>query len=416
MSKLILEIDFKGVVCLKCVTVFICTVMMMCFCCMNVSADDLSEISAKSAIVIDGETGDVLFEKNAYERRPMASTTKIMSVLLVLESGEDLDKQFVVDSEAIKVEGSSMGLQDGDNVTLRDLCCGMLLPSGNDAANAAAVRVAGSIGKFVQLMNKKAEQLELNDTHFVTPSGLDDDTDEHYSTAADMAKLAAEAMKNEDFRAICHLEKIELCYGNPPYDRWLINSNKLLKSCEGIVGVKTGFTDKARRCLVSACDRKNKELICVTLNAPDDWNDHSKLYDYCFDFVSKQKLPLDKSSFDVAVVGGVSDSVKCKVGHASAVLLNGRASKVKTKIYLPRFVYAPVKSGDKIGLALFYYNDVEIARTDITAVEDAMLAEPEKPDIFHYYLDKLKKIVCITAQCEPYINKEKIWKRFVYRK
>ena len=261
-----------------------------------------------------------------------------------------------------------------------------------DAANAAAVRVAGSIGKFVQLMNKKAEQLELNDTHFVTPSGLDDDTDEHYSTAADMAKLAAEAMKNEDFRAICHLEKVELCYGNPPYDRWLINSNKLLKSCEGIVGVKTGFTDKARRCLVSACDRKNKELICVTLNAPDDWNDHSKLYDYCFDFVSKQKLPLDKSSFDVAVVGGVSDSVKCKVGHASAVLLNGRAYKVKTKIYLPRFVYAPVKSGDKIGLALFYYNDVEIARTDITAVEDAMLAEPEKPDIFHYYLDKLKKL------------------------
>ena len=392
MSKLILEIDFKGVVCLKCVTVFICTVMMMYFCCMNVSADDLSEISAKSAIVIDGETGDVLFEKNAYERRPMASTTKIMSVLLVLESGEDLDKQFVVDSEAIKVEGSSMGLQDGDKVTLRDLCCGMLLPSGNDAANAAAVRVAGSIGKFVQLMNKKAEQLELNDTHFVTPSGLDDDTDEHYSTAADMAKLAAEAMKNEDFRAICHLEKVELCYGNPPYDHWLINSNKLLKSCEGIVGVKTGFTDKARRCLVSACDRKNKELICVTLNAPDDWNDHSKLYDYCFDFVSKQKLPLDKSGFDVAVVGGVSDSVKCKVGHASAVLLNGRAYKVKTKIYLPRFVYAPVKSGDKIGLALFYYNDVEIARTDITSVEDAMLAEPEKPDIFHYYLDKLKKL------------------------
>ena len=207
-----------------------------------------------------------------------------------------------------------------------------------------------------------------------------------------MAKLAAEAMKNEDFRAICRLEKVELCYGNPPYDRWLINSNKLLKSCEGIVGVKTGFTDKARRCLVSACDRKNKELICVTLNAPDDWNDHSKLYDHCFDFVSKQKLPLDKNSFDVAVVGGVSDSVNCKAGQASAVLLNGRAYKVKTKIYLPRFVYAPVKSGDKIGQAVFYYNDVEIARTDITAVEDVMLAEPEKPDIFHYYLDKLKKL------------------------
>lgn len=365
--------------------------MMMCFCCINVSADDLSEISAKSAIVIDGETGDVLFEKNAYERLPMASTTKIMSVLIALESG-DLDEQFVVDSEAIMVEGSSMGLQEGDKVTLRDLCCGMLLPSGNDAANAAAVRVAGSIGKFVQLMNKKAEELGLEDTHFVTPSGLDDDTNEHYSTAADMAKLAAEAMKNEDFRAICCLEKVKLCYGDPPYDRWLMNTNKLLKSCEGVVGVKTGFTDKARRCLVSACDRKGKELICVTLNAPDDWNDHSKLYDYCFGFVSEQKLPLDKDSFDVAVVGGVSDSVKCKAEQASAVLLNGRASQVKSKVYLPRFVYAPVKSGDKIGQVVFYYKDVEIARTDITATEDAEFAEPKKPDIFHYYFNKLKKL------------------------
>ena len=358
---------------------------------MNVSADDLSEISAKSAIVIDGETGDVLFEKNAYERLPMASTTKIMSVLLALESG-DLDEQFVVDSEAIKVEGSSMGLQEGDKVTLRDLCCGMLLPSGNDAANAAAVRVAGSIGKFVQLMNKKAGELGLKDTHFVTPSGLDDDTDEHYSTAADMAKLAAEAMKNEDFRAICCLEKVKLCYGDPPYDRWLMNTNKLLKSCEGVVGVKTGFTDKARRCLVSACDRKGKELICVTLNAPDDWNDHSKLYDYCFDFVSEQRLPLDKDSFDVAAVGGVCDSVKCKAGQASAVLLNGRAAQVKSKVYLPRFAYAPVKSGDKIGQVVFYYKEVEIARTDITATEDVELCEPEKPDIFHYYFNKLKKL------------------------
>ncbi|WP_295208363.1 D-alanyl-D-alanine carboxypeptidase family protein [Ruminococcus sp.] len=357
----------------------------------RVKAADISEISAKSAIVYNGETGDILFEKNAYEQLPMASTTKIMSVLLVLESG-GLDERFVVDSEAIKVEGSSMGLQEGDKVTLRDLCYGMLLPSGNDAANAAAVKVAGSTQKFVELMNDKAQVLGLVDTHFVTPSGLDDDTDEHYSTAYDMARLTAEAMKNADFRAICSQKSAKVCFGDPPYERWLMNSNKLLKSCEGIVGVKTGFTDKARRCLVSACDRNGAELICVTLNAPDDWNDHSKLYDYCFEFISMQALPLDKKKYYLNIVGGDSDKVLCETETAEAVLLNGYAQKVETMVYLPAFAYAPVKNGEQVGKVVYSYNGRVIAEKPIIVKENYSRAEVDKPSIIEYYIDRIKSI------------------------
>ncbi|MBQ8107414.1 MAG: D-alanyl-D-alanine carboxypeptidase, partial [Ruminococcus sp.] len=272
----------------------------------RVSAQELPEISAKYGVVYNPATGEVIFDKNAEAKAPMASTTKIMSALIVLQR-EDLDVPFVVDSEAIKTEGSSMGLREGDQVTLRALVCGMLLPSGNDAANAAAVRVGGSVEGFVELMNRKASELGLENTHFVTPSGLDDYTDEHYSTALDMAKLAAEAMKNDEFRRICSKDKIKVCFGDPPYERWLTNTNKLLKMGSEYVGIKTGFTDKAKRCLVSACDREKGELICVTLNAPDDWNDHVKLYDYGYSKVSMTKIKPPADSFCVSVVGGESE-------------------------------------------------------------------------------------------------------------
>lgn len=238
------------------------------------------QIAARAAVVVEYETGKVLYEKNADLELPMASTTKIMTTLLTLESG-DIDEWFTVDSEAIKVEGSSMGLSEGKIVTRRILAYGMMLPSGNDAANAAAVAVAGSIEDFVELMNEKAENFGLTNTHFATPSGLDDYTDEHYSTALDMANLTRLALSNEIFREICGTKSICLQFGDGE-SFWLSNSNKLLSSCDGVIGVKTGFTDKAGRCLVSACERDGVTLICVTLSDPNDWYDHTNLYDYCF--------------------------------------------------------------------------------------------------------------------------------------
>lgn len=246
------------------------------------AAESSVSVSAASCVVMEAVTGAVLYEKNAREERPMASTTKIMTALLCLESG-DLDREFSVDSDAIHVEGSSMGLVEGDRVTKRALCYGMLLPSGNDAAGAAAVELAGSYAAFAQQMNQRAEQLGMTQTHFVTPSGLHDDA--HYTTAYDMALLTAAALQNEIFREICSQEKAQVSFGNPPYDRWLSNSNKLLSMDDSIIGVKTGFTDEAGRCLVSAAVRDGVTLICVTLNDPNDWQDHLALYDSCFSMV-----------------------------------------------------------------------------------------------------------------------------------
>ncbi len=362
----------------------------------SASAEDMSEISAKSAIVINAQTGEVLFEKNAYQILPMASTTKIMSALIALEQ-DDLDEKFVVDSQAIKTEGSSMGLVEGDIVSLRDLVCGMLLPSGNDAANAAAVRIAGSVDGFVDMMNDRAQEMGLENTHFVTPSGLDDYTDDHYSTAYDMAMLTREAMKNEDFREICSQRQIKLNFGNPPFDRWLTNSNKLLGYSDDFVGVKTGFTDKAKRCLVSACDRKGAELICVTLNAPDDWNDHTKLFDYCFDFLSEQRIAPPAETFEVNVAGGKSDSIKCVTESCTAVLLNGRADEVTAEVYLKPFVYAPVHAGDKTGEIIYRYMGVEIARKDITAAEDMAYELVSKQSAPERILMRVKELLGLSA-------------------
>ncbi|MDE7278802.1 MAG: D-alanyl-D-alanine carboxypeptidase [Oscillospiraceae bacterium] len=227
-------------------------------------AVSLAGLSAKAAILIDAQTGTVIAEKNERQRLPMASTTKIMSALLLLESG-DLDTQFKVDNNAIMVEGSSMGLCEDDIVTKRTLCYGMLLPSGNDAANQTAVMLAGSTEKFAEMMNSRAKEIGLEDTNFVTPSGLHDEN--HYSTAYDMAVLTREALKNEDFREICGTKRAKLKFGNPPYERWLVNTNKLLTMYDACIGVKTGFTDEAGRCLVSAAEKNGVTLICVTLNA-----------------------------------------------------------------------------------------------------------------------------------------------------
>ncbi|MCL1904157.1 MAG: D-alanyl-D-alanine carboxypeptidase [Oscillospiraceae bacterium] len=237
-------------------------------------------ISAVSAIVIDADTGKIYFTKNGEEVRAIASLTKVMTTILTLEAG-DLDKPFKVDNKVIHVEGTSMGLRENDIVTRRALCYGMMLPSGNDAANAAAVSVSGSLSEFIKRMNQKAEQIGMKDTVYANPHGLDQEG--HLSTARDMAVLTAYALQNGDFREICKSKTARLEFGNPPYKRSISNNNKMLFSYEGCIGVKTGFTDNARRCLISAAEKNGRTLIAVTLNAPDDWNDHIKMLNHGFD-------------------------------------------------------------------------------------------------------------------------------------
>lgn len=330
-------------------------------------------ISAVSAIVIEAQTGTVLWEHNSREKRAMASTTKIMTALLTIEAG-DLDREFTADPLAIRVEGTSMGLKEGDRVSRRDLLYGILLPSGNDAANAAAVSVSGSMAAFVKLMNSRAQELGLADTHFATPSGLD--AQGHYTTAYDLAKLAAFALRDNTFREIVGCSSAEVEFGNPPYKRTLYNSNKMLKRYDGAIGVKTGFTDNARRCLVSAAERDGVTLVAVTLNAPDDWNDHTKMLDYGFTQV--RAYPLDTSCAEKVAVAGTGQSVGVYAHEAALALTPGQRTKLTRRVLLPGFVYGSVERGDRLGEALFLIDGEVVERVPLFSDGNVYVPEEEQ--------------------------------------
>lgn len=329
-------------------------------------------VSAVSAVLIEAETGTVLYAKNAEEQRAMASTTKIMTAILTIEAG-DLDREFTVDTYAIMTEGTSMGLREGDIVSRRDLLYGILLPSGNDAANAAAVSVAGSMSAFVEKMNEKAEELGLKNTHFVTPSGLD--ADGHYTTAHDLADLTAYAMRNEIFREIVSCKSKQVEFGNPPYKRTLYNSNKMLTRYDGAIGVKTGFTDNARRCLVSAAERDGVTLIAVTLNAGDDWNDHTKMLNYGFTRVSS--YPLETGCSAKVAVAGTGKKIGVYAENSALSLSPEQRQKLERRIVLPRMIYGGVNKGDELGSLEFYLDGKPIKSVPLYAAE-SVSAENEE--------------------------------------
>lgn len=350
------------------------------------------EISAKGAVVISADTGEVIYSFNENEKLPMASTTKIMTALLCLESG-GLYEEFIVDSDAIKVEGSSMGLQEGDVVTKYALCCGMLLPSGNDAANAAAVKLAGSIPDFAEMMNDRARQIGMSRTYFVTPSGLEGEG--HGSSAYDMALLAREALRNELFRSICSCRKIQTEFGMPPYKRWLTNTNKLLGMYEGVYGVKTGFTDEAGRCLVTACERDGKDLICVTLNDRRDWEDHMAMYDYCFGETGllEPELPAD---IELELAGAESERIPVDTGgrNFSITVRGASEEELEYTVISPPFIYAPVNKGDELASLAVSYKGREIERLPLYASADAeILCPEEEPDEGHGIISGIIKLL-----------------------
>lgn len=318
--------------------------------------------SAKAAILINGDTGEVIYEQNADERLPMASTTKIMTALLLCENG-DFEREITVSEEMLRVEGSSMGLLAGDKVTLHDLLYGLLLASGNDAANVVAYVLGGTVDGFVKMMNDRAKQLGLENTNFVTPSGLD--AEEHYTTARDLALLARVAMQNEDFYNAASSKAATLNYGNPPYRRSLTNHNKLLKAFEGAIGVKTGFTKKSGRCLVSAAKRDGKYVIAVTLNDPNDWEDHKALLEYGLSAIKTTEISPPETEYSVEVIGGTESKLKVSVGSFTASSLN--EEDFSCAVNLPRFVYAPIKKGETIGTAVYKKGDTVISTAELCA-------------------------------------------------
>ncbi len=349
----------------------------------NLRADAIGT-SAKSSILINADTLRVIYQQNAMQRLPMASTTKIMTGLILAEQNTP-HKNVKVTEKMVAVEGSSMGLLAGDSISYHDLLYGLMLASGNDAANVIAYSVAGSLEAFAELMNKKAEQIGMKNTHFVTPSGLDDD--EHYTTAYDMAILTAYALKNDAFAQAVSCKSAVLCYGNPPYKRTITNHNKLLKTYDNAIGVKTGFTKKSGRCLVSAARRGNVTLIAVTLNDKNDWQDHVDLQNFGFsnsnDFTLSPNIPKE-----IAILEDSSHIELC-VDNFSCGLSMGE--KLEYSVHLPLFLYSRPTVNQKIGYVRVYSGDKIIKIIDITAAPD-FSSSSLKINIFKKIINKF---VCL---------------------
>ena len=365
----------------------LCAAVVLCLMCCGAEKACALGVSAEAAVLLCAQTGEVLYAKNAYTTRSMASTTKIMTALLTLEENTPT-REIVTTAEMTAVEGTSMGLLPGDRVTLYALACGMLLSSGNDAANTAAVALAGSVDAFAHRMNDRAAAIGMRSTHFVTPSGLDDEA--HYSTAYDMALLAREALRNPVFRSICQSRTITVSYGNPPYRRTLTNHNRLLGMVDGCIGVKTGFTKKSGRCLVSAAERDGVTLIAVTLCAPDDWNDHIAMLDYGFGRVQSAPADVDLHGLSLPVVGGTRSGVPVSVAGAPRIVSGTDGGTVTRRVYLQPFVYAPVQKGDIVGRAEYLRSGEVVCTADLVAGADAAYrvspqpAQTEPPDFFQY--------------------------------
>ncbi len=320
--------------------------------------------SAQRAILLCANNGVCLYEKNADEPCGMASTTKIMTALLAIESG-NLDTVVTVPEAAVGVEGSSLYLKRNEKMTLRDLVYGLMLRSANDAAEAIAITLGGSVENFANLMNQKANALHLENTHFTNPHGLADEN--HYTTAKDLAMLAAYALENATFREICSCKKTFLSG-----DRLVINHNKMLFTYEGACGVKTGFTKATGRCLVSAAERDGVRLIAVTLNAPDDWRDHTAMLDYGFSLI--EAVPLVKTEENLCslpILGSDTENIPVRVNADIVCILPKQRGSIVERIELryPRF--APVYVGDPVGVVRYMLDGKEIAAAPLYAAEYA---------------------------------------------
>ena len=338
------------------------------------------EVSAQSAVVLTADTGAVLFEKDGHTPRPVASTTKIMTALLALEAAQEQGDPLVdITQEMVAVEGSSMGLQAGDSISLTGLAAGMLLASGNDAANAAALYLDGSLESFAARMNQRAAALGMEDTHFVTPSGLDGEDAQglgHLSTAYDMALLARAALEDQAFRQLCSSPSLAVEFAEPVKRVTYTNHNKLLAQYQGCVGVKTGFTKEAGRCLVSAAERDGALLIAVTLNAPNDWQDHTALLDYGFSQVEPYQLAGGDVRLTVPVVGSPVEAVSLRGSNGGEVTLPlGQGAQVERVVRVPKFLYAPVEAGEQVGEICWYLEGQLLGSAPLTAAGAAPLQE-----------------------------------------
>lgn len=309
--------------------------------------------SASAAILVDVDSGRVLYEHNADAKMLIASTTKIMTALVAIREG-NLGDVVKVGREATLTEGSSMYLQEGEELTLEALLYGLMLCSGNDAAVAIADHVGGSQAGFVALMNETAAELGMEHTSFANPNGLDHE--DHYSTAGDMAILARAAVENETLVRIASTRTVQIG------GRTMVNHNKLLHYMDGCIGLKTGYTRAAGRTLVSCAEQNGQRLVAVTLQDGNDWADHQALFAYGFSAYPARRAASPGQTVDAAPVqGGVFDAVPLTASSGFSWPV-GAGERLETRIELDRPLIAPVLAGTMVGQAVFTLDGAEVGR------------------------------------------------------
>jgi len=327
--------------------------------------------SARAAALYEPETGAFLYEKNIDEHLPMASTTKIVTALLSLEL-LDHDMIIAIPREAVGIEGSSVYLEEGELISVKDLVYATMLASANDAAAALAIEIAGSVDGFASIMNQRAASLGLCDTNFINPHGLD--ANEHYTSAHDLAIIAAEALKNETFKEISSTYKHNI--ESSLRTRTIVNHNKLLRRFQGCIGVKTGYTHKSGRSLVSAAERDGLRLIAVTIDAPDDWCDHESMLEYGYSLLRADMLAAPgEYRYTLPVLGGTADQITVSNDGSFKEIVHRDLERATTNIRLSRYLVAPVTKGEVVGKIIFKRDGVILAELPIIAQETVNIKE-----------------------------------------
>ena len=330
-------------------------------------------ISAQKAIVLDAATGRVLYEKRSDEKSLIASTTKIMTALVICQQCNVLDR-VKIPKEAVGIEGSSMYLQEGEVLTVQELLYGLMLQSGNDAAVALAIYCGGTVEGFAQLMNDKARYLGLKHTNFVNPHGLDHP--EHYSTARDLAVLAAYAMEDPIFRKTVSTKSVRI--GN----RQLSNHNRLLWQVEGADGVKTGYTKASGRILVSRAVRSGRRLVVVTIDDGNDWRDHAALYEQGFSRYRMEKIVAKGDCLGyIPVLGGQQETVAIAAAEDFSYPI-AEGEKVYIRFSQKGFVCGPVTKNGDAGLAYICVGGKVIGKIGVVFACSSPEREGKKPSLW----------------------------------
>ena len=343
--------------------------LLLLLCPARARAQEAPQGSWRAAALVEQSTGRVLYAENGDEELPMASTTKIMTALCAVESGR-LGETVEIDRRMVGIEGSSIYLEAGERLTVEELTYGLMLRSGNDAAVALAIALGGSVEGFAAQMNERAAQLGLAHTHFTNPHGLP--AEGHYTSALDLARITCAAYENAAFRRIVQTEYAVIPWTGHEFDRAMRNKNKLLTAYEGANGVKTGYTKAAGRCLVSGAERDGMQLIAVTLNAPDMWNDAAALLDYGF---------AAYEMCEVLSMGEIVGSVPCADAEGGALpVAAATAGRIPLKageepflrLILPESVSSPVAQGQFLGYAILGTGEEELARVPLRAAAQAV--------------------------------------------